>query len=80
VGSHFGVEAMKALVTLQDGQMFRIDMQSLSLTAMDTLGKPLNTGALQGLPAVVPRAPFTFAFADGIEIKKDKVATVIYFR
>ena len=71
---------MKALITLENGQMFRIDMHALLLTAIDKLGNPISTRPLQRLPVAVPGRHFAFASGDGIETKKDKVVTVIYFR
>jgi len=71
---------MRALVTLQDGQMFRVDTPALSVTAMDRLGKPVSTSALRSIPAAVPSSSFTFTLGNGVEIRKDKVASVIYSR
>lgn len=71
---------MRALVTLQDGQMFRVDIPALSVTAIDRLGKPVSTSALRSVPAAVPSCPFTFTLGSGVEIRKDKVASVIYSR
>jgi hypothetical protein len=71
---------MTALVTLENGQMFKIDMHGLILTAIDELGNPISTKPLQRLPVAVPGHQVAFAFGDGIETTKDKVATVIYCR
>lgn len=71
---------MKALVTLESGEMFKIDMYSLLLTAIDKLGNPISTKSLQQLPVAVPGSHLAFAFRDGMETTKDKVLTVIYFR
>jgi hypothetical protein len=71
---------MKALVTLENGQMFRIDMDDLVLTAIDTLGNPSSTKSLQLLPSAVPGHQIAFAFGDRIETTKDRVITVIYCR
>jgi hypothetical protein len=71
---------MKALVTLENGQMFQIDMHELLLTAIDKLGNPISTKTLQRLPDAVPGRHVAFAFGDGIETTKDKVATVLYCR
>jgi uncharacterized membrane protein len=38
---------MKALVTLDNGEMFKIDLHTLLLTAIDTLGNPMSTKSLQ---------------------------------
>jgi|GEM_PF-2482177 hypothetical protein len=71
---------MKALVTLENGQMFQIDMHDLLLTAIDKLGNPISTKPLQRLPVAVPGCRLAFAFGDGTETTRDKVATVIYCR
>ena len=71
---------MKALVTLENGQMFQIDMHELVLTAIDKLGNPISTKTLQQLPDAVPGRHVAFAFGDGTETTRDKVATVIYCR
>jgi hypothetical protein len=71
---------MKALVTLESGEMFKIDMYALLLTAIDKLGNPINTKALQHPPVAVPGHYLAFTSSDGMEIIKDKVMTVIYFR
>jgi hypothetical protein len=71
---------MKALVTLENGQMYQIDMHDLLLTAIDKLGNPISTKPLQRLPVAVPGRHVAFAFGDGTETTRDKVATVIYCR
>ena len=52
---------MKALVTLENGQMFQIDMHDLLLTAIDKLGNPISTKPLQRLPVAVPGCRLAFA-------------------
>lgn len=71
---------MKALITLESGEMFKIDMYSLLLTAIDKLGNPISTKSLQQRPVAVPGQHLTFTFGGRLETTKDKVVTVIYFR
>ena len=71
---------MKALVTLENGQMFKIDTHSLVLTAIDKLGNAISTKPLQKPPVAVPGHPFAFTAAEDIETKAGKVLTVIYFQ
>jgi hypothetical protein len=71
---------MKALVTLDNGDMFTIDLYTLLLTTIDTLGRPSGTTLLQYPPVAVPGHHLAFTSGDGMDTTKGKVVTVIYFR
>ena len=71
---------MKALVTMENGNMFHVDTHARLLVLMDKLGKPVATRSLQRDPIVVPGLPCTFSCGDGLEITEGKVVQVIYCR
>jgi hypothetical protein len=71
---------MTALVTVESGKMFQIDVQAHVLTSIDTHGKPTVTRYLQRVPKVVPGCSAIFTCSDGVDIDLGKVVHVLYSR
>lgn len=71
---------MKALVTLESGKMFRVDIHGHLLTAIDKTGRPMNTKFVERIPIMVPGRPLIFASGEGTETAEGIVAHIIYFR
>jgi hypothetical protein len=69
---------MTALVTVESGKMFLIDVQANLLTSMDIHGKPIVTRCLQRVPLVVPGCSVTFTCSDGMDTDAGKVVHVLY--
>jgi hypothetical protein len=71
---------VKALITVDNGKMFRLDTDAHQLTLMDNLGKPITTRSIECDLIVAAGAPFRFSCNDGTETTEGKVIQVIYSR